>query len=67
MTAVQYLIDKICGEHTDFWKEEIEEANKMFEQQIKDAYIEGKFNSDIKDIAQSSEQYYSETYKKDKP
>lgn len=29
MTAVEFLIDKICGKHTDFWKEEIQEALEM--------------------------------------
>jgi predicted secreted protein len=66
MTAVEYLF-QIFGQHTEVWRKEMEQALEMEKQQIKDAYIEGKFNSDIKDIAQSSEQYYSETYKKDNP
>ena len=41
MTAVQYLIDKICGEHTEAWKEEIQQALKMEKQQLMDAYKKG--------------------------
>ena len=32
-TAVQFLIDKICGEHTEAWKEEIQQAKEMEKQQ----------------------------------
>ena len=63
MTAVEWLIKQICGEHTEAWKEEIQQALIMEKEQIKDAYIYGKFNSDIKDIKQSSEEYFNETYK----
>lgn len=33
MTAVEFLIDKICGEHTEAWKEEIKQALEMEKQQ----------------------------------
>lgn len=41
MTAVQWLIDKIFGEHTKEWKEEIQQALEMEKKQIEDAKKEG--------------------------
>jgi hypothetical protein len=40
MTAVEFIIDQICGEHTDAWKEEIKQALEMEKQQIIDAYLQ---------------------------
>jgi hypothetical protein len=60
MTAVEFLIEQICGEHTNAWKEEIEQALEMEKQQIKDA--KDCWFEDERD----GEQYYNETYKKDK-
>ena len=34
MTAVEFLIEKICGEHTDAWKEEIKQAFELEKEQI---------------------------------
>jgi hypothetical protein len=39
----------------------LKQANELFEQQIKDAYIEG-YSSNLN--AGDSEKYYNETYKK---
>ncbi len=33
MTAVEYLVQQICGEHTEAWEEEIQEAIEMEKQQ----------------------------------
>ena len=33
MTAVEYLVQQICGKHTEAWKEEIQEAIEMEKQQ----------------------------------
>ena len=33
MKAVEFLIDKICGEHTKAWKEEIQQALEMEKQE----------------------------------
>jgi hypothetical protein len=60
MTAVEWLIEQICGEHTDAWKEEIKQSLEMEKQQIIDAYIEG-YSSNLN--AGDSEKYYNETYK----
>jgi hypothetical protein len=40
MTAVEFLIEQICGEHTNAWKEEIEQALEMEKQQIEKMYSE---------------------------
>jgi len=34
MTAVEYLVQQIFGEHTEAWKEEIKQALEMEKQQI---------------------------------
>jgi len=64
MTAVEYLVQQICGEHTEAWKEEIQEALEMEKQQIIDSYERG-WDIGALDIDCNSEKYYSETYKKD--
>ena len=61
MTAVEWLVQQICGEHTDAWKKEIEQANELFEQQIKYAYAKGNLDGLVEEIF--DEEYYNETYK----
>ena len=63
MTAIEFLIEQICGEHTDAWKEEIKQALEMEKQQIIDAYRKGHIVSFL-DRPYEPEQYYNETYKK---
>jgi predicted secreted protein len=67
MTAVEWLIQQICGEHTDAWKEEIIQAIEMEKQQIMEAFNAGVNSEDFFcppfEISES-EQYYNETYKK---
>lgn len=41
MTAVEFLIDKICGEHTEAWKEEIQQALEMEKQQCEQEFERG--------------------------
>jgi len=62
MTAVEWLVQQICGEHTEAWKEEIQEALEMEKQQIIDSYERG-WDIGALDIDCNSEKYYSETYK----
>lgn len=64
MTAVEFLIDKICGEHTEAWIEEIQQALEMEKQQIIDAYIEGYTTPEF---SADATQYYYLTYKIDNP
>ena len=61
LTAVEWLIQQICGEHTEAWKEEIQQALIMEKEQIIDAYIEGY--SALENLG-DSEKYYKETFKK---
>jgi hypothetical protein len=66
MTAVEFLIDKICGEHTEAWKKEIKQALEMEKQQIIDSYKRG-WDMGALDIDCNSEKYYSETFKSNNP
>lgn len=69
MTAVEWLIQQICGEHTGAWKEEIQQALEMEKQQIINAYDAGYKDGDALlgyEYFDDSQQYYNETYKKDK-
>ena len=51
-TAVEWLVEQICGEHTSEWQKEIEQAKEMEKQQIfkaknvsaKEAYEAGQFS-----------------------
>jgi|688.fasta_scaffold388399_2 hypothetical protein len=64
MTAVEFLIDQICGEHTDAWKEEIKQALELEKQQIIDAHgLIAKLQEDGSHKLISGETYYDETYK----
>ena len=42
MTAVEWLIQQICGEHTEAWKEEIQQALELEKHQITSSYIQAK-------------------------
>jgi hypothetical protein len=65
-TAVEELIEKLKQYDAGvlllkLHKEEIEQANKMFKQQIIEAFEEGCENWDSEQTAQ---QYYNETFNK---
>lgn len=64
MTAVEYLIKQIFSEEDksflEFYNGEIQQANELFEQQIKDAWNNGVL---AKTFEIQFEQYYNETYK----
>ena len=73
MTVVEWLENEIDGLDTaisyDYFKEKIQQALELFEQQIKDAYVDGfkeceKIHEEAFFIQDLSEQYYNETYKK---
>ena len=67
-SAVEWLVDKICVENSKVWKEEIQQALEMFEEQIMDAFQEGKWdwNDHLQNftITKDPKEYYNETYKK---
>lgn len=62
MTALEWLVQQIFGEHTEAWQEEIQQALEMEKEQILKAYDKGYDDVDVYE----PEKYYSETYKKDK-
>jgi hypothetical protein len=55
-TAVEFLVQQICGEHTDAWKEEIQKALELEKQQII-AAVEWNYKSNMGEV------YYNAVYK----
>lgn len=68
-TAVEWLIEQICGDHTSEWQEQIEQAKEMEKQQIVDAIVNTIVGSNeaydkvYPELIYVSEQYYKETFK----
>jgi len=68
-TAVEWLVEQICGDHINEWKKEIEQAKQMEKEQIVESwdngfangYDLGKHDDDPK--PDDAEQYYNETFK----
>jgi len=61
--AVEWLIEKHFGSIENCspnFRKHIEQANKMFEEQIKEAWVDGVINWDSE---KEVEQYYNETFK----
>ena len=71
MTAVEFLIDKICGKHIEAWQNEIQQALELQNQQIKDAFIEGhnvcRCVTDNTDEAKECFNEWFKTYKPNNP
>lgn len=64
LTAVEWLVEQICGDHTSEWQEQINQAKAMEKEQIKDAFVEC-WKSNVTDGVEcklDAEQYYTETY-----
>jgi hypothetical protein len=57
-TAVEWLVEQICGHHTEQWQKEIEQAKEMEKEQIKNAWI--ATDNELQRIA--AEEYYNRTY-----
>ena len=55
-TAVDWLVEQICGDHTSEWQEQIEQAKAMEKEQIIEAFEHIDFNLD------DGLHYYTETY-----
>jgi hypothetical protein len=56
-TAVDWLVEQICGDHTEQWQKEIEQAKEMEKEQIMTAFTQGNiFGADFFD------RVYKETY-----
>ena len=66
-TAVDWLVEQICGDHTSEWQEQIDQAKEMEKQQIIEA-VESTIKSvkltDDKTafFAMGGEGYYTEQY-----
>jgi hypothetical protein len=61
-TAVEWLVEQICGDHTEQWQKEIEQTKQMEKQQIVDAYVYGSAYGIDFDKGLSPINYYKETY-----
>lgn len=68
-TAVEWLIEQLepaIALQSKIIQEYAEQANKMFEEQITDAYEEGWSCTHGKGFPETGEQYYNQTFKSDK-
>jgi hypothetical protein len=55
-TAVEWLVEQICGDHTEQWQKEIDQAKEMEKEQIMDAFEHVDFNLD------DGLHYYNQTF-----
>jgi hypothetical protein len=66
-TAVEWLVEQICGDHTEQWQKEIEQAKEMEKEQIINSYRDGRSDQQSdrssKFYNRMAEQYYNETFK----
>ena len=58
-TAVEWLVEQICGDHTSEWQEQIDQAKEMEKEQIENAYRFGISD----EYVIGSQRYYNETFK----
>ena len=56
-TAVDWLVEQICGDHTSEWQEQIEQAKAMEKEQIIEAYEYTAIGT-----SNYGQQYYTQTY-----
>ena len=61
-TAVDWLVEQICGDHTSEWQEQIDQAKEMEKQQIGNAYVYGSAYGINLENGLSPNNYYTETY-----
>jgi hypothetical protein len=66
-TAVEWLVEQICGDHTSEWQEQINQAKEMEKEQIETAFIKGNEflpEWNINNVPYiDAEQYYKQTFK----
>jgi hypothetical protein len=64
-TAVEWLVEQICGDHTSEWQEQIDQAKEIEKQQIIDAWnTKSKIDGVLTHTDnRTAEQYYKETFK----
>jgi hypothetical protein len=41
ISTVEWLVEQICGDHTEQWQKEIEQAKEMEQLQLAKSYIKG--------------------------
>jgi hypothetical protein len=41
ISTVEWLVEQICGDHTEQWQKEIEQAKEMEQEQLAKSYIKG--------------------------
>ena len=61
-TAVEWLIEQICGDHTSEWQEQIKQAKEMEKEQIMRSHSSG-YNSGLENKLVLSYEYYIKTFK----
>jgi len=59
-TAVEWLVEQICGDHTEQWQKEIEQAKEMEKEQIIESYSSGY--TDASNEYRFNREYYSTKY-----
>jgi hypothetical protein len=60
-TAVEWLVEQICGDHTSEWQEQIKQAKAMEKEQIIEAFNQSWH--DRMNPYKTAEKYYKETFK----
>lgn len=65
-TAIQWLIDNLHYMYSTKWEDKIEQAKQMEKEQIMDAYESATLELANERNDYLSEQYYTETYGKEK-
>jgi hypothetical protein len=62
-TAVEWLVEQICGDHTSEWQKQIEQAKAMEKKQMKKAYNSSRPNLLCYEKGTAFKEYYKETFK----
>jgi len=77
-TAVEWLVEQICGDHTDLWQKEIEQAKEMEKEQIEELVIATytdlkmkdcqlpygiQYHNELLKALEEAKKYYNETFK----
>ena len=56
-TAVEWLVEQICGDHTSEWQEQIEQAKEMEKEQRNQEYLKGMKDANELRIAQEKQDF----------
>ena len=58
-TAVEWLVEQICGDLTEHWQKEIDQAKEMEKEQIENAFNYGQL-----DLGMEADEYYNKIFDK---